>query len=183
WLPVNVAYVPSPEAIDTVVVSTNSFDAEQGAAGGAAINVNIKSGTNSLHGVAFERNTNNAFDAINNYFSHPGRLSKNIQNQYGFAIGGPVWIPKIIHGRNKLFWFMDYEGTQQRQYASTPNLTLPTAAMRTGDFSANPTVIYDPLTGNSDGTGRTPFANNTIPTTRIATQSKTLAALLPGLTR
>ncbi len=183
WLPVNVAYVPSPEAVETVSVSANSFDAEQGAAGGAAINVIIKSGTNDLHGVAFERNTNNDLQAINNYFSHPGRLSKNIQNQYGFAIGGPVWIPKIIHGRNKLFWFMDYEGTQQRQYASTPNLTLPTAAMRTGDFSANPTVIYDPLTGNPDGTGRTPFANNTIPTTRIATQSKTLAALLPGLTR
>jgi hypothetical protein len=119
WLPVNVAYVPSPEAIETVSVSANSFDAEQGAAGGAAINVIIKSGTNNLHGVAFERNTNNDLQAINNYFSHPGRLAKNIQNQYGFAIGGPVWIPKIVHGKNKLFWFMDYEGTKQSQYAST----------------------------------------------------------------
>src|ERR1017187_6316657 len=183
WLPVNVAYVPSPEAIDTVVVSTNSFDAELGAAGGAAINVNIKSGTNSLHGVAFERNTNNAFDAINNYFSHPGRLAKNIQNQYGFAIGGPVWIPKIVHGKNKLFWFMDYEGTRQSQFATTPNLTLPTAAMRTGDFSAISTIIYDPLTGNADGTGRTPFPSNTIPTNRIAFASRTLTALLPALTR
>ena len=90
-------------------------------------------------------------------FSHPGRLAKNILNQYGFAIGGPVWIPKIIHGKNKLFWFMDYEGTKQSQYASDPNLTLPTAAMRTGDFSATGTTIYDPLTGNPDGTGRTPF--------------------------
>ena len=183
WLPVNVAYVPSPEAIDTVVVSTNSFDAELGAAGGAAINVNIKSGTNSLHGVAFERNTNNAFDAINNYFSHPGRLAKNIQNQYGFAIGGPVWIPKIVHGKNKLFWFMDYEGTRQSQFATTPNLTLPTAAMRTGDFSAISTIIYDPLTGNADGTGRIPFPNNTIPSNRIAFASATLTALLPALTR
>lgn len=104
WLPVNIAYVPSPEAIQTVSVSTNAFDAEQGAAGGAYVNVVIKSGTNNLHGVAFERNTNNDFDAINNYFSHPGRLAKNIQNQYGFALGGPVWIPKVIHGKNKLFW-------------------------------------------------------------------------------
>jgi hypothetical protein len=103
WLPVNIAYVPSPEAIDTVSVSANAFDAEQGSAGGAAINVTIKSGTNDLHGVAFERNTNNDITAINNYFSHPGRLSKNILNQFGFAIGGPVWIPKIVHGRNKLF--------------------------------------------------------------------------------
>jgi hypothetical protein len=183
WLPVNVAYVPSPEAIETVSVSANSFDAEQGAAGGAAINVIIKSGTNNLHGVVFERNTNNAFDAINNYFSHPGRLAKNVQNQYGFAIGGPVWIPKIVHGKNKLFWFMDFEGTKQVQYASDVNLTLPTAAMRTGDFSAAPTVIYDPLTGNADGTGRTPFSGNIIPAARIASASATLTALLPALTR
>jgi hypothetical protein len=183
WLPVNVAYVPSPEAIETVSVSTNVFDAEQGAAGGAAINVTIKSGTNDLHGVAFERNTNNDFDAINNYFSHPGRLAKNIQNQYGFAIGGPIWIPKIVHGKNKLFWFMDYEGTKQVQYASDTNLTLPTSAMRTGDFSGTPTTIYDPLTGNADGTGRTPFPQNMIPTGRISSAAATLTALLPSLTR
>jgi len=183
WLPVNVAYVPSPEAIETVSVSTNSFDAEQGAAGGAAINVIIKSGTNNLHGVLFERNTNADFDAINNYFSHPGRLAKNVQNQYGFAIGGPVWIPKIVHGKNKLFWFMDYEGTKQSQYASDPNLVLPNAAMRTGDFSGTPTTIYDPLTGNPDGTGRTAFPGNIIPANRIAAASATLTGLLPALTR
>src|SRR3984957_12527129 len=122
WLPVNVAYVPSPKAIDTVSISTHAFDAEMGAAGGAAINVSIKSGTNNLHGVLFERNTNNDLTAVNNYFSHPGRLAKNIQNQYGFAIGGPIWIPKIVHGKNKLFWFMSYEGTKQNQFASDPNL-------------------------------------------------------------
>jgi hypothetical protein len=183
WLPVNVAYVPSPEAIETVSVSTNAFDAEQGSAGGAAINVTIKSGTNDLHGVLFERNTNQDLDAVNNYFSHPGRLAKNIQNQYGFAVGGPVWIPKIIHGRNKLFWFMDYENTTQSQYASDVNLTLPTAAMRTGDFSATGTTIYDPLTGNANGTGRQPFAGNMIPSTRIASASANLASLLPPLTR
>ena len=183
WLPVNVAYVPSPEAIETVSVSTNAFDAEQGSAGGAAINVTIKSGTNDLHGVAFERNTNQDFDAVNNYFTHPGRLAKNVQNQYGFAIGGPVWIPKIIHGRNKLFWFMDYENTTQSQYASDVGLTLPTAAMRTGDFSATGTTIYDPLTGNANGTGRSPFPGNMVPSSRIASASATLTSLLPALTR
>jgi hypothetical protein len=183
WLPVNIAYVPSPEAIDTVSVSTNAFDAEQGSAGGAAINVSIKSGTNNLHGVAFERNTNNDITAVNNYFTHPGRLSKNILNQFGFAIGGPVWIPKIVHGRNKLFWFMDYESTRQSQYSSDVNLTLPTAAMRTGDFSATGTPIYDPLTGAANGTGRTPFPGNVIPANRIAAASQTLASQLPALTR
>jgi hypothetical protein len=183
WLPVNVAYVPPGEAIQTVSISTNAFDAEQGAAGGAAVNVAIKSGTNDLHGVVFERNTNNQLAAVNNFFSHPGRLAKNIFNQYGFAVGGPIWIPKIVHGKNKLFFFVDYQGTKRRQYAASTNLTLPTAAMRTGDFSATSTLIYDPLTGNPDGTGRTPFAGNTIPGNRIASASATLASLLPSLTR
>ncbi len=183
WLPVNIAYVPSPEAIETVSVSSNAYDAEQGQAGGAAINVVIKTGTNQLHGSFFERNTNNDLSAINNYFSHPGRLAKNIQNQFGFTIGGPVWIPKIYNGKNKLFWFMSYESTRQSQFASDPNLTLPTAAMRSGDFSSTGVIIYDPLTGNADGTGRTPFPNNVIPANRIAPASSTLTALLPSLTR
>ena len=181
WLPVNIAYVPPPESIETVNITTNSFDAEQGAAGGAAINVAIKSGTNQYHGVAFERNQNNEMTAVN-YFSHTSPLNKNIFNQYGFAFGGPVWIPKLIHGKNKFFFFLDYQGTKRRQYAADTNLTLPTAAMRTGDLSATGVTIYDPLTGNPDGTGRTPFANNTIPSTRIDPAAATLTALLPTLT-
>ena len=182
WLPVNIAYVPPSEAIETVNISTNSFDAEQGAAGGAAINVSIKSGTNQLHGVAFERNQNNNMTAVN-YFSHTAPLNKNIFNQYGFALGGPIWIPKIINGKNKLFFFVDYQGTKRRQFASTPNVTLPTAAMRSGDFSATGVTIYDPPTGNADGTGRTPFLNNTIPSARIDPASVTMTGLLPALTR
>ena len=75
WLPVNIAYVPPSEAIETVNITTNSFDAEQGAAGGAAVNVTIKSGTNQLHGVAFERNQNNNMTAVN-YFSHTSPLTR-----------------------------------------------------------------------------------------------------------
>ncbi|MGA8578673.1 MAG: carboxypeptidase regulatory-like domain-containing protein, partial [Bryobacteraceae bacterium] len=83
WLPVNVAYVPPPEAIQSVDVSTNDFDAEQGAAGGVATNVTIKTGTNQLHGVAYENNQNQDLAAVNNVFVHPGRLGKNIFNNYG----------------------------------------------------------------------------------------------------
>lgn len=183
WLPVNVAYVPSPEAIQAVSVSANAFDAETGAAGGFALNVVMKTGTNQLHGSMFERNNNNDTAAVNNAFTRPGRLAKNIQNQFGFTIGGPVVIPKVIHGKNKLFWFMSYEGTRQNQFAGSPNLTLPTGAMRTGDFSATGVTIFDPLTGNSDGTGRTPFPGNVVPNNRIASASATLASLLPALTR
>ena len=183
WLPVNIAYVPPSEAIETVNITTNSFDAEQGAAGGAAVNVSIKSGTNQVHGVVrSERNQNNDMTAVN-YFSHTSPLNKNIFNQYAFAFGGPIWIPKLVHGKNKLFFFLDYQGTKRRQYAATTNLTLPTAAMRTGDLSATGVTIYDPLTGNPDGTGRTPFANNSIPSARIDPASATLTALLPALTR
>ena len=183
WLPVNIAYVPPSEAIETVNITTNSFDAEQGAAGGAAVNVTIKSGTNSLHGVLFERNQNNDMTAVN-YFSHTSPLNKNIFNQYGFAVGGPIWIPKLINGKNKLFFFADYQGTKRRQYAASTNLTLPNAAMRAGDFSATGVTIYDPLTGNPDGTGRTPFANNSIPSGRIDLASAKMASLLPAtLTR
>ena len=95
-----------------------------------------------------------------------GRNPKNVFNQYGFALGGPIWIPKIVNGKNKLFFFLDYQGTKRRQYAAAPNLTLPTAAMRTGDFGATGTTIYDPLTGNPDGTGRTPFVGNVVPSNR-----------------
>ncbi|HEY1241381.1 MAG TPA: carboxypeptidase-like regulatory domain-containing protein, partial [Bryobacteraceae bacterium] len=115
WLPVDVAYVPSTEAIETVNISTNSFDAEQGTAGGAATNVTIKSGTNELHGSAFERNQNNDLVAVNNYFSHPGRAAKNIFNNYGFSFGGPVYIPKVMNGKNKLFFFLDYQNIVRRQ--------------------------------------------------------------------
>jgi len=182
WLPVNIAYVPPSEAIETVNITTNSFDAEQGAAGAAAVNVAIKSGTNELHGSAFERNQNNDMTA-KGYFTQSAPLVKNIFNQYGFSLGGPIWIPKIVHGKNKLFFFLDYQGTKQRQYGADPNLTLPTAAMRTGNFNGTGITIYDPLTGNPDGTGRTPFANNTIPTSRIDPASAIMAGLLPALTR
>jgi len=182
WLPVNIAYVPPTEAIETVNITTNSFDAEQGSAGGAAINVAIKSGTNQLHGVAYERHQDNDMVAVN-YFAHSSPLGKNIFNNFGFALGGPVWIPKIIHGKNKLFFFLDYQDIERRQYASNLNMTLPTSDMRAGNFNGTGIIIYNPLTGNPDGTGRQPFTNNTIPKELIDPASATLTSLLPALTR
>jgi Carboxypeptidase regulatory-like domain/TonB dependent receptor len=182
WLPVNVAYIPPTEAIETVNISTNDFDAEQGAAGSAAVNVLIKSGTNQLHGSAYERNQNNDMTA-KGYFTEASPIVKNIFNQYGFTLGGPIWIPKIVHGKNKLFFFLDYQGTKQRQYGSDVNLTLPTDAMRQGNFNGTGITVYDPLTGNPNGTGRQPFPNDTIPANRIDPAAVTLTGLLPQLTR
>ncbi|MBS1830946.1 MAG: carboxypeptidase regulatory-like domain-containing protein, partial [Acidobacteria bacterium] len=96
WLPRIVAYVPPVEALETVNIVTNSFDAEQGMAGGAAVNVSIKSGTNEFHGAAWEFHNNSAFKARNYFYclysctGDPDRAPKDLQNQFGGAIGGPI---------------------------------------------------------------------------------------------
>ena len=149
WLPANVAYVPPSDAIEEVNVVTNSFDAEQGMAGGAAVNVQIKSGTNQFHGSADWFHTDQNFAALN-YFSRPGTtINRNNQNQFGGTFGGPI-------KKDKLFFFGDYERTTQRGKAGPDTRTLPTAQMATGDFRnlpGNP-IIYDPATGDSHGAGK-----------------------------
>jgi len=149
WLPANVAYVPPSDAIEEVNVVTNSFDAEQGMAGGAAVNVHIKSGTNQFHGAADWFHTDQNFTA-RNYFSRPGTtINRNNQNQFGGTFGGPI-------KKDKLFFFGDYERTTQRGKAGPDIRTLPTAQMAAGDFSnlpGNP-IIYDPATGDAHGNGK-----------------------------
>jgi hypothetical protein len=177
WLPRLVAYLPPVEAVEQVNVVSNSFDAEQGMAGGAAMNVTIKSGTNQIHGAGWEFHTNSAIKARNYFYclysctGDPNRAPKNLQNQFGGMIGGPIV-------KNKLFFFADWERTTRRQAASALR-TVPTAAMRNGDFSATGTTLYDPSTGNADGSGRTPFAGNIIPVGRIDPAAKIMSDLIP----
>ena len=120
WLPSNVAYVPPADAIETVNVVTNSFDAEQGQAGGAATNVVVKSGTNSFHGSAHEFHFDQNFAArdyfATNLVTHPHK-NRNNQNQFGGTFGGPI-------KKDKLFFFVDYERTTQRQLAGPDTRTL-----------------------------------------------------------
>jgi hypothetical protein len=169
WLPHIVAYVPPQDAIETVNVVSNSFDAEQGMAGGAAMNVTIKSGTNEFHGSAHEFHTNSAMRA-RNYFYYGGDLPKNILNQFGGTFGGPI-------KKNKLFFFTDWERTVRRQNASAFR-TLPNAALRGGNFSSFGTNIYDPATGNANGTGRQLFPGLQIPPSRIDPASAIMLGLL-----
>jgi len=171
WLPHIVAYVPPQDAVETVNIVTNSFDAEQGMAGGAAVNVQIKSGTNQFHGSLHEFHTNSRLKARNYFYYQPGTLPKNIFNQYGGTVGGPII-------KNKLFFFGSWEGTKRRANASAFR-TLPTAALRQGDFSGTGALIYDPATGNADGSGRTLFPNNRIPANRIDPIVLKLIALIP----
>lgn len=165
WLPANVAYVPPADAIETVNITTNSFDAEQGTAGGASINVQIKSGTNNFHGSAHEFHTSQFFQARTYFQADPLAFpskNKNIQHQFGGQLGGPII-------KNKLFFFADFERTTQRQLAGPGTRTLPTAAMATGDFTGltadgtptgAPVIIYDPMTGNNLGVGKQQISCN-----------------------
>jgi hypothetical protein len=171
WLPHVAAYVPALESLETVNVVTNSFDAEQGLAGGSVINVQIKSGGNEVRGSAFEYHTNENL-RTQNYFDPPGtQKGKARYNQYGGTVGGPVV-------RNKLFYFVSYEWTRDFQQLSK-TVSVPTEAMRRGDLSASTTPIYDPMTGNPNGSGRTPFSNNIIPGNRIDPIVQRLLAQLP----
>jgi hypothetical protein len=182
WLPHHVMYVAPAETIDTVNISTSNFDAEQGMAGGAAITVITKSGTNQFKGSAFEFWNGDKLNARPYFATAKTPIKKNI---FGGTIGGPI-------AKNKLFFFGSYEGYYDRS-TSQIFYDVPTDAMRNGDLSGAVTngvlqVMYDPLTGNADGTGRTPFAGNLIPAGRIDPVAKRILdyyphANLPGNTR
>jgi hypothetical protein len=176
WLPYLMAYVPPEEAIQEVNVVTNSFLPEQGTAGGSAVNVIIRSGSNQFHGAAWEYNTNTDFNARTFFFNPKIILPKDILNQFGARMGGPI-------KRNKLFFFGDWERTMQREFISGFG-TLPTAALEGGDFTGTTTTIYDPTTGNADGTGRSSFTSeygaNKIPSTMIDPVVAHYISLLPS---
>ena len=162
---------PSIDAIQEFKVQTNAYSAEYGRAMGGVVNVTTKSGTNGLHGTAFEFLRNEALDA-KNYFD-PADLDKPPfkRNQYGFSVGGPLYLGKKLDFRNKIFWFGDYEGTKIRE-SSTITSTIPSLRMRTGDFSELPDPIIDPQTGN-------PFPGNVIPADRQDPVAQTLINLYP----
>jgi hypothetical protein len=198
WIQSLQAYTPAIEAIETVNVVTNSFDAEQGMAGGASVNVQIKSGTNTLRGSAFEYFTHASMRARNYFLPANLDKTKDNKNVFGGTIGGPI-------KRDKLFFFASIESTVQKTiggpYVSQASgsasqfLSLPPAAIRAGNFSGTGTVLYDPATGAPNGTGRVPFAFancgissttdprfdacNFIPAGRINQVSKNILSYLP----
>jgi hypothetical protein len=171
WLPHITSYVPALESIETVNVVTNSFDAEQGLAGGAAINVQIKSGTNDFHGSAFAYNSNNAMMATPFFTPAGERNPKYINNQFGATLGGPI-------KRDRVFFFASYEGTRERAFASALR-TIPSMEMRRGDLSRSDRAVYDPFTGNANASGRVAFPGNIIPPERISPTARKILDLLP----
>lgn len=169
---------PSVEAITELSTDTNGFKAEFGQAGGGVITFTSKSGTNDLHGAAYEFLRNDDLDARG--FFAPAR-SVYKQNDFGATLGGPIWLPKIYHGRNHTFFFLSYEGFRNRAGANGQIFSVPTPEMYTGDFSkwvsskGQLLQIYDPASAqpNSGGSGftRDPFPGNLIPQSRFSALS------------
>src|SRR5262249_30754175 len=165
------AYIPGLEAIQTVEAVTSSSDASTGLAAGAAINVQVKSGTNRVHGSAFEYHTDNQIKARPALFPTGQGKPKTIYNQFGGTVGGPI-------KKDKLFYFLSYDGLLSRQAYSLFG-TVPTEAAKTGDLSEITTPIYDPATGTPDGLGRTPFGGNLVPSARFSAPSRKILPLWP----
>jgi hypothetical protein len=166
---VNISqWVPSVDSIAEFKLEMGTLSAEYGRSGGSVTNIVIKSGTNSIHGTAYEFFRNSALDA-NLYFARgQGRpLAAFGANTFGFTLGGPVLLPKIYDGRNRTFWFTNYEGAREGNGIDNI-LSVPTPKMRTGDFSEVSQVLYDPFSvATVNGTPtRTPFAGNVVPANR-----------------
>lgn len=161
----------SIDALQEFSVQQNAYSAEHSRSG-SFFNATTKSGTNSIHGTLFEFLRNDKLDA-RNFFGLRRDILK--RNQFGASIGGPVVIPKMYDGRNKTFFFFNYEGTRERQ-GNVTNRFSPTTGMLNGDFSAVANTIYDPATTGPNPAGgaaiRQPFAGNIIPAARLSPQAR-----------
>ncbi len=171
------AFLPPPDAISEVKTEVFNMDASFGGAGGGSVEMMSRGGGNALHGALSEYNNNYALQATAFFVNSAGGTKPATRaNQWAAAVGGPIWVPKVVNGKNKAFFFFAYEGIQSNSPTAITG-TLPTAAERTGDFShllsLNTTgknyTLYDPATAVQSGSAitRQPFAGNIIPASRL----------------
>lgn len=163
----------STEAVLEFKVQASTYSAEFGRSPGAQVNIATKAGTNDVHGVLYEYLRNEKLDA-KNFFDRPGPIPGYKRNQYGASIGGPI-------RKNKTFFFGNFESARVRQ-GITKVATEPTAAMKSGNFSALSTVIYDPssLALSNGVLTRTPFSGNIIPAGQISSVGQKVVSLYPN---
>jgi hypothetical protein len=191
WTMVNS---PSVDALQEFAVDTNGFKAEFGHAGGGSFAFVSKSGTNQFHGNAYEFLRNDFFDAPGFFDNATGKRKPVLrQHDFGFTIGGPIWIPKIYNGRNRSFFFLSNERFRNRTGPRADQFTIPLPEMYQGDFSnwkdqsGNLLPIYDPATnrpGPNATTIRDPFPGNLIGAARFSAVAKNvfpLATMKPNL--
>ncbi|MDP2990910.1 MAG: hypothetical protein Q8O57_10150, partial [Kiritimatiellota bacterium] len=175
------------DAVQEFKVQTSVFSAEYGRTSGGLVNMVTRSGGNAWHGSASEYLRNSAMDA-NDFFNNRNGLPliSFKRNQFGGTFSGPLSIPKVYSGKNRTFFFANYQCTRA-SVAQSRTTTVPSAAMRTGDFSklatlqGQPVIIYDPLTTATVGGNptRQVFAGNRIPAGRIDPVAKNLASYFP----
>jgi hypothetical protein len=188
------ANIPSMSSIQEFKVQDGLYSAEYGT-GSGQVNVAIKSGTNQLHGSAYDYIQNDMFQP-----SSPIQAYENIvngtniplkspfkQNDFGGTLGGPLVVPKLYNGRDRTFWFFSYEGGRRHTVSGTSGaaIMVPTQQEKQGDFSDWPVPIYDPSTTGSqpataaDPTGRTPFPGNKIPSSDFNAIAQKILAYYP----
>jgi hypothetical protein len=197
---------PSVDAIQETAIQTSNFAAEYGQVGGGMFNVTMRSGTNQFHGSAYDYFVNEIFNAGNPFVTgspqgNPRPRAR--RNDYGFTVGGPVWIPKVYNGRDKTFFFFNWEQFREQTKVNNQFQTVPIAGYRQGDFSAAilpgarvigtdalgrqmlEGMIYDPTSGRSvagvsSGLVRDQFPGNRIPVARFDPVAAKIQALIPG---
>jgi hypothetical protein len=207
-------YQPSPDAIQEVAIQTSNYAPEFGTAGGGLINITMRSGSNQYHGTAYDYFVNEDLNAAYPFTLDPAGEKfrpRNRRNDYGGTFGGPVIIPKVYNGKDRTFFFFNWEEFLESSNITFP-LTLPQQSYRIGDFSAispngtcslcatygvpttplpskdalgNPVfanTIYDPLTRNAALGTATPFLGNIIPPNRLDPISQKIQALYPSPT-
>lgn len=178
------AYVPPPGVVEELKVQTATFDASYGFTPGATINMSLKSGTNALHGQAYEFLQNPVLNA-NDFFSNRVGKTRSATrlNRWGINASGPVYIPKLYNGSNRTFWMYGYEGIHSADPRGDLTLAVPTAQEKNGDFSNLLKIgpryqIYDPATTQATSGGhssRLPFSGNMIPAARINPTARNIA--------
>src|SRR5690348_11675362 len=183
-------FVPSVDELQEFKIQTNAFSPQFGWSMGNAVNVVTKSGTSNVHGGAFDFLRNGHLDA-NNFFNNRNGIPRPLvhRNQFGFNLGGPLWIPGVYKQKNKTFIFGSFEGLRQ-ETPITAALTVPTAAQRLGDFSStfnangSQAVIYNPFsTRQVNGAFvRDPFTGNHIPSNMLDPVAQKLMSYFPAPT-
>ncbi|MCX6620733.1 MAG: carboxypeptidase regulatory-like domain-containing protein, partial [Acidobacteria bacterium] len=184
-----IVAVPALESVQEIQVLTSMYDAAYGHTGGGVVSIITKSGTNTFHGVVFDRVTDNKWRAntwVENYLARTKSISR--LHNYGFQVNGPVAIPKLLNGKDKLFFMLSWDKSPRDakyfQYS-----TMPSVAMKNRDFSGlrggggAAINIYDPLTTRLDTGGkyvRTPFAGNVIPIDRVDPVGAKMVSYFPN---
>lgn len=168
------SFSPSVEAIQEFKVETSTYSAATGGAPGGQVNLITRSGTNTLHGAAWEFNRNNTFSALPAFTPYaPNRTTARLnRNQFGANIGGPIILPKIYNGKDKSFFFFNWESGRLIQGTVGTAAFIAPLPYRTGDFSGAAAKIYDPQTGQ-------PFPGDIVPANRIASFASKYLSFVP----